>query len=124
TPPQFKQPIQAKSNLHADFYVDYSHGIRAIGPTALVNGQQMNTVDLYQHPTLSALVSNEGPVRVPRYPSIIIPQVNVPTQKLAINNQVLFAPTQPGGVSDLGDQELSRVSGNAWPINWSARGPR
>ena len=64
-----RQPIQPKSNVHGDFYVDYSHGIRAIAPLATVNGQVMRTEDLYRHPTLSRLVSNEGPVKVPRYPS-------------------------------------------------------
>ena len=64
-----RQPQQVKSNYHGDFYVDYSHGIQAVGPIAIVNGQPMLTADLYQHPTLSKLVSNEGPIRVVRYPS-------------------------------------------------------
>ncbi len=66
---QGRQPIQVKSNAHGDFYVDYSHGIQAIGPVAVVDGKPMPTVDLYQHPTLWRLVSNEGPVRAPRYPA-------------------------------------------------------
>ncbi len=68
-----RQPIQPKSNVHGAFYVDYSHGIRAIAGTCLLNGTPTNTVDLYQHPTLSHLVSNEGPVRLPRYPAIVPP---------------------------------------------------
>ena len=70
-----RQPIQPKSNIHDASYLDYSHGIRLIGPVAIVNGQPMETVSLYQHPTLSRLVSNEGPVKVPRYPSPIPPAV-------------------------------------------------
>jgi len=66
-----RQPVQPKSNVHGDFFWDYSHGIRGIGTTAIVNGKPMPTVELYQHPTLSRLVSNEGPVRVPRYPSSV-----------------------------------------------------
>lgn len=95
-----RQPIQVKSNAHGDFYVDYSHGIQAIGPQALVNGQVMDTVDLYQHPTLSALVSNEGPVRVPRYPAVVLPRknyggpglpyaLNVITNQPSLSNQAL-----------------------------------
>lgn len=77
-----RQPIQPRSNVHGDFYVDYSHGIRAVGPTALVSTvdaagdlihQEMLTADLYQHPTLSKLVSNEGPVKHVRYPSQVAP---------------------------------------------------
>jgi hypothetical protein len=83
-----RQPRQPKSNVHAADYWDYSHGIRAVGPVALVNGQPMPTVDLYQHPTLSHLVSNEGPVRTPRYPSPVPPAVNRPAH-------VLTYPTTP-----------------------------
>lgn len=77
-----RQPIQAKSNEHGENYVDYSHGIHCVGPECIVNGQPMNTVDLYQHPTLYKLVSNEGaPVRVPRYPSQVVPTKNLPTNQ-------------------------------------------
>ena len=68
-----RQPIQPRSNVHGDFYVDYSHGAHAVHPMATVDGMRVPTVSLYQHPTLSKLVSNEGPVRVPRYPSPIAP---------------------------------------------------
>jgi hypothetical protein len=87
-----RQPIQPKSNVHGDFYVDYSHGIQAIAPMAMVNGQPMATADLYQHPQLSKLVSNEGPVRVTRYPSTIKP----PTPQDIIASQgVVFQHVQP-----------------------------
>jgi hypothetical protein len=68
-----RQPIQPRSNIHGADYVDYSHGIRLIAPTAIVNGQTMDTEALYRHPTLSALVSNEGPLRTPRYPAPVRP---------------------------------------------------
>lgn len=70
-----RQPRQVKSNAHGDFYVDYSHGVRLIGPTAIVDGRAMLTVDLYTHPTLSRLVSNETPsaIRFPRYPADVLP---------------------------------------------------
>ena len=67
--PGTAEPIQGKSNIHGDTYVDYSHGIQAVGPIAVVNGKEIKTADLYQHPALSRLVSNEGPIRVPRYSS-------------------------------------------------------
>ena len=66
-----RQPQQVKSNAHGDFYFDYSHGIQAVHPIAVVNGRPMLTEDLYKHPTLSRLVSNEGPVRVTRYPTSV-----------------------------------------------------
>jgi hypothetical protein len=68
-----RQPIQPKSNLHGDFYVDYSHGIQPVVGACVVDGERMATADLYQHPTLSALVSSEGPLRVVRYPAAVMP---------------------------------------------------
>lgn len=68
-----RQPLQPLSNVHGDFYVDYSHGVYPVAPVCLVNGREMQTADLYQHPTLSGLVSHEGPVKVIRYPSPVAP---------------------------------------------------
>lgn len=83
-----RQPVQPIGDNHSALYIDYSHGIRCIGPTAIVDGEPMATVDLYQHPTLSRLVSNRGPVRSPRYPSPVLPFVNRPAH-------VLEYPTTP-----------------------------
>lgn len=71
TPEQQKvaQPLQPRSNAHGDFYVDYSHGVHLIDGTCTVDGVAMKTVDVYTSPDLCDLVSDEGPVRVPRYPS-------------------------------------------------------
>ena len=74
-----RQPIQPRSNVHGDFYVDYSHGIRLVAPVCTVNGVTMETAAVYQHPTLSRLVNrqsvdrSDGPVRVPRYPAAVPP---------------------------------------------------
>ena len=105
-----RQPIQPKSNVHGDFYVDYSHGIRAIGPQAIVNGQPMSTVDLYQHPTLSRLVSNEGPVKVPRYPSSVPPFQNRPVHATEYPILLDVVATTPGA-SELGFDLLTRRNG-------------
>ena len=78
-----RQPIQPKSNVHAEGYVDYSHGIRLIASTCLVNGETWETIKLYQHPTLSRLVnplaanatapSQAGALFQPRYPAPVPP---------------------------------------------------
>jgi len=68
-----RQPVQVLSNAHGDFYVDYSHGIQPVQGTCTVNGQTMRTDALYQDPKLCHLVSNEGPVRVVRYPATVPP---------------------------------------------------
>ena len=78
-----RQPIQPRSNVHAEGYVDYSHGIRLVAPTCQVNGETWETVKLYQHPTLSRLVnplaananapSQAGALFMPRYPAPVPP---------------------------------------------------
>lgn len=73
-----RQPTQPLSNVHGDFYVDYSHGPRAIAGTCSVNGALTATEDVYKHPTLSKLVSIEGPLRMTRYPASIPPQIPRP----------------------------------------------
>ncbi len=100
-----RQPRQAKSNVHGAFYVDYSHEIRAFAPVAIVNGVPMNLVDLYQHPTLSHLVSNEGPVRTPRYPAVIPPAVNRPAHILTYPTTPYVVSSSPG----LADQGAALV---------------
>lgn len=97
-PDSRRQPIQPNSNEHGDFYVDYSHGICPVGAEAVVNGQKMATVDLYQHPVLSALVSKEGPIKVPRYPAAVAPLPSVPGVSLSTPGsarQVDVVPTIP-----------------------------
>lgn len=105
-----RQPQQVKSNAHADGYVDYSHGVQAIGPVAYVNAPgifvgEMPTVDLYQHPILSKLVSNEGPLRMTRYPSVVVPATNRPTHETSHTASVSIVPTSPS-IADQGLQAL------------------
>lgn len=90
-----RQPIQPKSNVHGDFYVDYSHGIQAVHPICQVNGQMASTAGLYQSPELSHLVSNEGPLRVTRYGD----QPSVPSKGI-------FVPTTPS-LADYGLEQFN-----------------
>ena len=60
--------IQPKSNIHGDFYVDYSHGIRLVGPNMEVDGQTMAVEDVLESTEYAPLISSEGPIRRVRYP--------------------------------------------------------
>ena len=96
-----RQPVQPRSNVHGEGYVDYSHGIRAVGPVAIVNGQAMATEDLYRHPTLSRLVSDEGPLKIVRYPGARVPvaAIRPPSSadpRDAAVDVIPRAPLQPG----------------------------
>jgi hypothetical protein len=62
------QPIQGLNYFsHEDTYEDYSHGIRLIANDVIVNGNPMRIQDVFRHPTLSALISDEGPLGFLKY---------------------------------------------------------
>jgi hypothetical protein len=61
-------PIQPVYSGHSETYADYSHGIRAVRDTVLLNGQPMHIRSVLQHPSLHELISDEGPVPMPFYP--------------------------------------------------------
>jgi hypothetical protein len=62
---KFWQPY---STIHPSNYSDYSHGIRLVWRNATLNGTPIDLVDLFQHPTLHVLVSDQGPFR-PLFPN-------------------------------------------------------
>jgi peptidoglycan hydrolase-like protein with peptidoglycan-binding domain len=62
------KPIQPLSTVHENTYADYSHGARLIGGTMVVDGVERSVADVLRDPVLSALLSDEGPIRNPRIP--------------------------------------------------------
>lgn len=64
------EPIQRLNVLsHSNVYADYSHGIRLVDATVIVDGTAMRYADVLRHPQLSKLVSDEGPSDVARQPT-------------------------------------------------------
>jgi len=59
-------PIQPLSTVHGSNYADYSHGIRLISTTALLNGQPCSIWTILEDPALADVLSDEGIVRVAR----------------------------------------------------------
>jgi len=55
-------PIQPLSTVHGKNYADYSHGVRLVSTTVAVNGKARNLADVLEDPTLSRIVSKEGPI--------------------------------------------------------------
>lgn len=51
-------PIQPLSLVHADWYVDYSHGVRLVSETVLVNGKVFSLRFLYKDPAYSKILEN------------------------------------------------------------------
>jgi hypothetical protein len=55
-------PIQPLSTAHGTRYADYSHGIRLVSETVLVEGRARSLYDVLQDPVLSGVLSDEGPI--------------------------------------------------------------
>ncbi len=52
--------IQPQSLWHADYYVDYSHGIRLVAPLAQLDGKVVSLATILKDSELSRLISFEG----------------------------------------------------------------
>ena len=55
-------PIQPLSTVHGARYADYSHGVRLVSETVLVDGLPRSIFDLLADPRWSPLLSDEGPL--------------------------------------------------------------
>jgi hypothetical protein len=62
------QPIQPLTIAHVNHYVDYSHGVRLIRDSVELDGKKVKITDLLTDPDRCGLVSDEGPMKPPRYP--------------------------------------------------------
>jgi hypothetical protein len=56
------RPIQPLSLVHEASYADYSHGIRWVSSTMVVDGVERPIADVARDPVLAGLVSDEGPL--------------------------------------------------------------
>lgn len=73
-------PIQPLTNVHADTYMDYSHGIRLIQNATTYHGTPTTVKNILQSSTLNPLLSDEGMIATPQYPySTVITSLNKPT---------------------------------------------
>jgi hypothetical protein len=54
--------IQPLSTIHGACYADYSHGIRLVSQTMVVDGETKSVYDVLEDPTLSQTISDEGPI--------------------------------------------------------------
>jgi hypothetical protein len=53
-------PIQPLSTVHGACYEDYSHGVRLVSQTAVVDGQRQSIEDVLRNPRLANVLSDEG----------------------------------------------------------------
>ncbi len=59
-------PIQPLSTIHGADYADYSHGIRLVSDTVLLDGKPCSIYSILGNGTLASLLSNEGVIREAR----------------------------------------------------------
>jgi hypothetical protein len=59
-------PIQPLSTIHQASYADYSHGIRLVSETVLVEGKPESIYNILQDPELTDVLSDEGPIQARR----------------------------------------------------------
>jgi hypothetical protein len=62
-------PIQPLYGGHVDWYHDYSHGTRLVLQQMTVDGNPTTVSATLQHATLNALLSDEGPIATPSFPT-------------------------------------------------------
>lgn len=62
------KPIQPLSTVHENTYADYSHGVRLVSGTMMVDGVPRPLDEVLRDPNLAGLVSDEGVIRNPRVP--------------------------------------------------------
>lgn len=61
------QPIQPVYNGHEETYADYSHGIRLVLDSVIVDGTAKTFTQLLADPIMNVLVSDEGTISKPYY---------------------------------------------------------
>jgi hypothetical protein len=61
-------PIQPLYTGHADFYADYSHGIRLVQMAMKVDSTETTVANVLADPALSILLSDEGTIPFAKYP--------------------------------------------------------
>ena len=61
-------PIQPLTIVHGDFYMDYSHGVRLVRSTCLVDGAPTTVKAIISDPALNVLLTDEGANTVTSYP--------------------------------------------------------
>ncbi len=67
---------------HTAAWVDYSHGIRLVSQQMLLNGQPTNVAAILADPNLCALLSDEGVITAPRYPTNLLSPSPAPRETL------------------------------------------
>src|ERR1019366_8697613 len=81
-------PIQPLYLKHIASWVDYSQCTRLVQEKMTVNGVTKTVAEVLADPALAGLLSNEGPVPNPRYPTNALPRLLTTTNTAAVGRLV------------------------------------
>ena len=84
------RPIQPLYLGHAGAWVDYSQCIRLVSQNLIVNGQNKRLGELLADPELSGLLSDEGTLLEPRYPTNVQTPLTAKTNVSVETNHLSF----------------------------------
>jgi len=71
-------PIQPVYAGHSETYADYSHGIRLVRDSVLINNQSYRITEVLTDVEMASLFSDEGSIRKPYYPLASDSELNPP----------------------------------------------
>jgi hypothetical protein len=96
-------PIQPLYLGHTASWVDYSHGIRLVQKKMMVNGETKTVAEVLADPNFAGLLSDEGVINDPRYPTNALPPVPSQMKRVfdsALTNRAVpaFADFKPSGL--------------------------
>ncbi len=77
-------PIQPLYLKHTAAWVDYSQCTRLVQQKMTVNGASTTVAQVLADPALAGLLSNEGPIPNPRYPTNALPQLPLRGRSLSL----------------------------------------
>ncbi len=80
-------PIQPMTNVHADTYMDYSHGNRLVQNSCILNGSTATTIQaVLESSSLNTILSDEGVMSKPWYPYVVTgeEEVDLPDQGFVV----------------------------------------
>jgi len=83
------RPIQPLYLGHTAAWVDYSQCIRLVSQNMVVNGQRKRLTEVFADPELSGLVSDEGSLSEPRYPTNLPASLATKTSVTALTTNLL-----------------------------------
>lgn len=114
-------PVQPLSTVHAEMYADYSHGIRFIAATMVIDGEEVAVDDVLRDIKYLGMVS-KVPMRLFRQPSVPVPNEPVtippasratdyPFDQIPLMQAKWYTPGRKGSVNKIVIHDMEAPEG-------------